>query len=131
MVEFHRITCRPPQNCTKFFDLSEADEKEVNEIKAKLHLNIAMCFLKLKNNHKVINNCTDALKLDNDNVKALFRRATAYYNEKKIKEAKSDLKRAVKLNPEDKAIKKLTAKIDLVIKKQKAKEKKMAKRMFG
>ena len=46
-------------------------------------------------------------------------------------EAKSDLKRAVKLNPEDKAIKKLTAKIDLVIKKQKAKEKKMAKRMFG
>ena len=119
------------QNCTKFFDLSEADEKEVNEIKVKLHLNIAMCFLKLKNNHKVINNCTDALKLDNDNVKALFRRATAYYNEKKIKEAKSDLKRAVKLNPEDKAIKKLTAKIDLVIKKQKAKEKKMAKRMFG
>lgn len=34
------------QNCTKFFDLSEADEKEVNEIKVKLHLNIAMCFLK-------------------------------------------------------------------------------------
>ena len=58
----------------------------MNEIKVKLHLNIAMCFLKLKNNHKVINNCTDALELDNDNVKALFRRATAYYNEKKIKE---------------------------------------------
>ena len=119
------------QNCSKFFDLSADDEKEVNEIKVKLHLNIAMCFLKLKNNHKVINNCTDALELEKDNVKALFRRATAYYNEKKIKEAKSDLKNAMKINPDDKAIKKLNAKLDLVIKKQKAKEKKMAQRMFG
>jgi len=119
------------QNCTKFFDLSADDEKEVNEIKVKLHLNIAMCFLKLKNNHKVINNCTDALGIEKDNVKALFRRATAYYNEKKIKEAKTDLKIAMKINPDDKAIKKLNAKIDLIIKKQKAKEKKMAQRMFG
>jgi heat shock 70kDa protein 4 len=119
------------QNCSKFFDLSADDEKEVNEIKVKLHLNIAMCFLKLKNNHKVINNCTDALELEKDNVKALFRRATAYYNEKKIKEAKSDLKNAMKINPDDKVIKKLNAKLDLVIKKQKAKEKKMAQRMFG
>lgn len=119
------------QNCSKFFDLSEADEKEVNEIKVKLHLNIAMCFLKMDNMHKVINNCTDALELDSDNVKALFRRATAYFKEKKIKEAKKDLKHALKISPEDKALKKLNAKVDLVIKKQKAKEKKMAQRMFG
>ena len=37
------------KNCSKFFDLSETDEKEVNEIKVKLHLNIAMCFLKMDN----------------------------------------------------------------------------------
>ena len=64
-------------------------------------------------------------------MKALFRRATAYYKEKKIKEAKKDLKHALKISPEDKALKKLNAKVDLVIKKQKAKEKKMAQRMFG
>ena len=44
-----------------------------------------------------------------------------------IDDAKKDLRRAAQLAPEDKAVKKLTAKLDKQLERQKAKERKMAK----
>ena len=41
------------QNCAKFFDLGPEDQKEANEVKVKLHGNLALCFLKM--NHPVSN----------------------------------------------------------------------------
>jgi molecular chaperone DnaK (HSP70) len=119
------------QNCAKFFDLGPEDQKEVNEVKVKLHGNLALCFLKMKEYRKAINNCSDGISVDKTNSKLYFRRATAYYAQKKISEAVKDVKEALKLSPDDKAIKKLKLQLDHVIKKQKAKEKKMAMKMFG
>merc|ERR1712054_522273 len=82
------------QNCAKFFDLSEEDQKEVNEMKVKLHGNLALCFLKMKEYRKAINNCSDGIDLDKTNSKLYFRRATAYHAQKKISEAVKDVKEA-------------------------------------
>ena len=119
------------QNCAKFFDLSEEDKKEVDIIKVKLLGNLAMCFLKMENYQKAINNCTEGIELDKENSKLFFRRATAYFATKKIPEAMKDIKEAMKLTPDDKAVKKLKSKLDLLVKKEKAKEKKMAMKMFA
>eukprot|EP00164_Ancoracysta_twista_P004641 GFYU01006269.1.p1 GENE.GFYU01006269.1~~GFYU01006269.1.p1 ORF type:complete len:733 (-),score=300.70 GFYU01006269.1:144-2342(-) len=118
-------------HCEKFFDLSPDDIKEVDALKLSLHLNLAMCFLKIEKWPKVIDNCNAALKLDENSAKALFRRAQAYEATKDYDAAKKDLKAALKHQPDDKAIKNSLAKVEHYIQKQLEKEKKMYGNMFG
>lgn len=47
---------------------------------------------------------TGALKVDEDNIKALFRRGTAFMMQKQLDEARSDLERAAAISPGDKSI---------------------------
>jgi tetratricopeptide (TPR) repeat protein len=75
--------------------------------------------------------CNDALAIDGDNTKALYRRASVYYEKKKWDLANKDIQKASKVAPDDKAIKKLQERIDAQLKRQKLKEKKMAQKMFG
>jgi outer membrane protein assembly factor BamD (BamD/ComL family) len=42
------------------------------------------------------------LKYEPDNIKALLRRATAFYKKKSYQEAKVDIDRCLSLNPNDK-----------------------------
>merc|ERR1712146_615889 len=73
--------------------------------------NIAMCWLKItdaeNNLVQAIRSCDDALAIDPDSVKALFRRATAREQKGMYEEAKADLIRCAELAPDDKAVPKL------------------------
>jgi hypothetical protein len=60
---------------TKFFDLSPEDEEEVKTVRLSLYNNVAQCYLKLQNWDAAIRNCNEALTVDADNAKALYRRA--------------------------------------------------------
>ena len=80
---------------------------------------------------QAIRSCNEALDIDADCVKALFRRATAREAKGQYDEAKGDLKRAAELAPEDTAVPKLLKRVDAQIERQKAKEKKMYGKMFG
>ena len=80
---------------------------------------------------QAIRACDEALSLDGDCVKALFRRATAREQKGLYDDAKADLKRAAELSPDDKAVPKLMTRVDAQIARQKAKEKKMYGKMFG
>ena len=64
----------------KFFDVSPQQQAEVDATKLGLHLNIAQCWLKIGEGawvEQVVRSCRDALAIDADCVKALYRRATA------------------------------------------------------
>lgn len=78
-----------------------------------------------------IRNCDEALKLDAGNAKVLYRRAAAYESKKMFEEANADLKTAVKLAPEDKAINALSARVVAQIKRQLDKEKAMWSKAFS
>lgn len=118
-------------HCAKFVDLSPDDIEEVKGVKLSLNLNLALTYTKLQNMDQALRVCNDALEIDGDNVKALYRRASVYYEKKKWDLAKKDIKKAENAVPEDKAIKKLRERIDAQLKRQKEKEKKMAAKMFG
>ena len=118
-------------HCSKFVDMTPDVKEEVAKVKLSLYLNLAMCYMKLEAWSKVVPNCKDALTFDENSVKALYRRGKAYFKLKKIDDANKDVKRALKLMPEDKNLLKLKKHIDASIKKAKAKEKKMAQAMFG
>ena len=112
-------------------DLNPDDLEEVNGMKLTLNLNLALAYLKLQNTDQALRYCNDALAIDADHTKALFRRASVYYEKKNWEDALKDLKKALNGAPDDKALQKLQDKVDAQIKRQKAKEKKMAQKMFG
>jgi len=118
-------------HCAKFVDLGPDDQVEVNEVKLTLNLNLALAYLKMQNPDQALRYSNDALAIDENHTKALYRRASVYYEKKNWDGASKDLKKALKNAPEDKAIMKLQEKVDAQIKRQKMKEKKMAQKMFG
>ena len=118
-------------HCSKFFDLSPAEQKEVNETKLSLYLNIALAYIKLEKLDNALQSCNDALKIDEKNTKALYRRATVLYQKRKFDDAVKDLSQAEKLVPDDKAVLKLRKLVDQQLAKQKKKEKAFAKKMFA
>jgi len=118
-------------HCAKFVDLSPEDAQEVNDLKVTLNLNLALSYSKLGNLDQALRVCNEALSLSDSSAKAYYRRASIYYEKKRWDDAKQDIVKAKKLAEGDKAIQKLSERIDLQLKKQKEKEKKMASKMFG
>eukprot|EP00985_Skeletonema_marinoi_P004645 scaffold2014_cov155-Skeletonema_marinoi.AAC.1 len=118
-------------HCNKFFDMSPEQQNEVNEVKLSLYLNLAFAYIKLEKLDNAFLQCNEALKCDATSVKALYRRATVLYQKRKFDEASKDLDEAEKLAPDDKALKKLRVLVEKQMTKQRAKEKAMAKKMFG
>ena len=118
-------------HCAKFVDLSPDDIEEVNSVKLSLNLNLALAYLKLENPDQALRVCNEALAIQDNHAKALYRRASVYYEKKNWDLANKDVKKALKEAPDDKALKKLGDRIDAQMKRQKLKEKKMAQKMFG
>jgi tetratricopeptide (TPR) repeat protein len=110
-------------------DMSPEVTAQVNELQLSMLLNLSMCFLKLEKWTKVIDNCTEALKLDAANGKALFRRATAYEQQGEIDKALADAKLATP--KDDAAIVALIRRVETRIAKRTENEKKMYQKMFS
>jgi len=115
----------------KFTDLSEERETEVKGLRLSLRLNLAMIELKRQRWDDALRHATIALEMDSKNVKALYRCAFALEKNKKFKDAKEKLKVASEIAPDDKAVGKLVKRVEAQLARQRAKEKKMAARMFG
>ncbi|KAF8490446.1 hypothetical protein F5888DRAFT_1741290 [Russula emetica] len=84
-------------------------------------LNRAAAYLKLSKNEDAERDCTTVLGLSNKNVKALFRRAQARTALQKLGEAHNDLQKALKLEPNNEAVKSELARVDELIVKRKGK----------
>lgn len=67
---------------------SEVESNEKQKLMCTSYLNLAACQLKYKNYEGVITNCCKALNIEGKNVKALYRRATAYKELKRHKDAR-------------------------------------------
>jgi len=76
-------------------------------------------------------NCRYALEIDPKSSKALFRRATAYYEEKDFEKAEVDLTAAMEIEPVDSAVSKLLKLTQKALTKRAAKEKATYGKMFG
>ena len=98
--------------------------QQVNELQLFLLLNLAMCWLKLEKWTKAADTCSDALKIDPTNGKALFRRATAHEQLGDVDKALADGKAAT---PADDPAKRAETKIAKRVENEKA----MYARMFS
>merc|ERR1712048_1546290 len=83
-------------------DLEEEENRvKAKELKKSCILNQAAVFMKLKYPTDVINCCTAVLEMENDNLKAYYRRAQAYYEIEYIEECIADCKRVVEIDPQN------------------------------
>mmetsp|Transcript_26680 Transcript_26680/g.75374 ORF Transcript_26680/g.75374 Transcript_26680/m.75374 type:complete len:590 (+) Transcript_26680:95-1864(+) len=78
-----------------------------DELVTVCELNKAACMLKLGDHSGAKSACTAVLRADPRNVKALFRRASAYYALHEYSEAVADLKYLVEVDPENKEAQRL------------------------
>ena len=118
-------------HASKFFDLSPEDTTEVNQLKLSLYLNLSQCYIKLENWENALRNIEEALKIDPNNPKAIFRRSVVWETKKEYEKAMQDLKRAEELTPQDAMIIKAIDRVNKLIAKEKAKEKKMWGKAFS
>lgn len=80
--------------------------------------NRAACYLKLKQFNSAMDDCTQALQIDPDDVKALYRRALAYEASGNLTEAFTDLKYLLSVDPRNKEATELARKLTITMKKQ-------------
>ncbi|KAJ8428140.1 hypothetical protein Cgig2_011513 [Carnegiea gigantea] len=78
---------------------NEHDEKLIEELAIQINLNIATCWLKLKEFELAKRQCDVVMNFDSFNVNARFRRAQALLNMVLSKEANQDLLVAIQLEP--------------------------------
>ncbi|XP_074965184.1 mitochondrial import receptor subunit TOM34 [Phalacrocorax aristotelis] len=67
------------------------------------YTNRALCYLTLKQYKEAVQDCTEALRLDPKNVKALYRRAQALKELKDYKSSIADIKSLLKIEPKNTA----------------------------
>lgn len=119
-------------DCIRYDSAFDDDQKNISkEVKLSCYLNQAAVSMQLRDWKAVLEATNEALKLEKDNVKGLYRRGVANTELDNWEEASNDLKRALELVPQDKQV--LQAKKRLLAKKkrQQQKDKKIFGGMFG
>lgn len=90
---------------------NEEEDSILDELKTNLYSNLAACQLKLCQFDRVIRNCSKSLEINNENVKCLYRRASAFLEHKDRESAEKDIKQILQLEPENTAVKELETKL--------------------
>ena len=91
-----------------FTDDAEADQS-FDRLKIEIHGNMALVKLKTQAYEEAATHCYQVLKIDPDNVKALYRNGLAMMHQEEFDDARRLLKEAALLDPEDPAIQKAIA----------------------
>jgi len=109
-------------------DISKDESSTIDAITLSTNLNLAACYVKLKDGEKAFKFAEKAVAADQKNPKAFFRRGQAWQLKGDFDNAEKDLKKALDLAPTDALIKKTLA---AVRKKLALQEKEAARRMSG
>ena len=78
-----------------------------------------------------MDNCTYALRVNPQSIKAFFRRGQAQVQQKKYEEAKEDIEKCLEIDSENRAAKKLLSVVEKQIALQRERAKKVYSKMFG
>jgi FKBP-type peptidyl-prolyl cis-trans isomerase len=84
-------------------NFKEENKAKAKDLKKVCELNLAACHLKVKDYSAAKKSCSNVLKDERENVKALFRRAQADVAMKNFMDAMSDLKKCIDIDPQNKA----------------------------
>lgn len=104
--------------------------KQIEELKAALYNNLASCYLKHRDYEIVLDLCKKTLKVDEDNIKALYKSGVAYTEVHLYEEAREMFKRLLELEPNNKAAAEKLAFVNVKLQEVTSRVNNMIKRMF-
>ncbi|XP_066215668.1 peptidyl-prolyl cis-trans isomerase FKBP5 [Saccopteryx leptura] len=99
------------------YGLSEKESKASESFLLAAFLNLAMCYLKLREYTKAVECCDKALGLDSANEKGLYRRGEAQLLMNEFESAKGSFEKVLEVNPQNKA-----ARLQISVCQKRAKE---------
>jgi tetratricopeptide (TPR) repeat protein len=108
------------------FSDDKEEDKMVDFLKAALNMNISMCKMNLNKFEDAIQNCIEAIRVDKNNLKAIYRIAYCYFKVDKLEEAKKYIYQGLAIQAENVEFNGL---LDSVLKKEKDNED-QAKKFF-
>lgn len=80
---------------------------EYLNLKSVVYANMSACQAKFNHHEFVVTNCTSALSIEPNNLKALYRRAQAFLSLKDFEQALADVNAALNIEPDNRALHKL------------------------
>ncbi|CAL9704806.1 unnamed protein product [Knipowitschia caucasica] len=99
VVQYQRIISWLEMECGSGIE----QHKRIKEFLVMAHLNLAMCFLKVKDFSQVIENCNKVIELDETNEKAWYRRGEARLLRNEFNLAMVDFQRVLQVSPQNRA----------------------------
>jgi len=112
------------------YDFTAFEALEAKELRVACHSNFAQCMLNLGNNYEARKSCDEALEINDEHAKTMYRRGLAHSNLSAFEAARKDFKCALALEPDNKNVRKQLEKLQKRIDKHKRKEKKVFKKAF-
>ncbi|XP_017263736.1 peptidyl-prolyl cis-trans isomerase FKBP5 [Kryptolebias marmoratus] len=94
------------------------------------HLNLALCFLRLKEFSQVVDNCNKVIEQDESNEKALYRRGKARLFRNEYSLAMTDFQKVLEVNPSNRAAWAQISNCQSKMKEHQEQEKKIYANMF-
>eukprot|EP00816_Leptocylindrus_hargravesii_P001839 CAMPEP_0196809880 /NCGR_PEP_ID=MMETSP1362-20130617/9751_1 /TAXON_ID=163516 /ORGANISM="Leptocylindrus danicus, Strain CCMP1856" /LENGTH=542 /DNA_ID=CAMNT_0042184699 /DNA_START=11 /DNA_END=1636 /DNA_ORIENTATION=+ len=107
----------------KTLNENNTGDEQVKVLLLSLQTNLSLVCLKQGKAAMSRDVATKALEIDEKNIKALFRRAVAYRSLGNLDKANKDLRKALKLNPDNREVKRELISIKKQVEADKAKEK--------
>uniref|UniRef100_A0A3P9J1J7 peptidylprolyl isomerase n=1 Tax=Oryzias latipes TaxID=8090 RepID=A0A3P9J1J7_ORYLA len=99
VIQYQRIISWLEMECGTGIE----QHQRIQEFVLTAHLNLALCFLRLKDFSHVVDNCNKVLELDENNEKAFYRRGEARLYRNEFGLAKEDFQKVLQVNPANQA----------------------------
>ncbi|XP_037534633.1 peptidyl-prolyl cis-trans isomerase FKBP5 [Nematolebias whitei] len=104
--------------------------KSIQHYVMTAHLNLALCFLRIKEFSQVVDNCNKVIEQDESNEKALYRRGGARLLRNEYSLAMADFQKVLEVNPSNRAARAQISNCQRMMKEHQEREKKIYGGMF-
>ncbi|XP_029005748.1 peptidyl-prolyl cis-trans isomerase FKBP5 [Betta splendens] len=126
VVQYQRIITWLEMECGS----GPEQQQKIRDFVVTTHLNLALCFLRLKEFSQVVENCNKVIELDQRNEKALYRRGEARLLRNEFSLAMEDFQQVIQVKPSNRAAREQISICQSKIKEHHEQDKKTYANMF-
>ncbi|XP_029948704.1 peptidyl-prolyl cis-trans isomerase FKBP5 isoform X2 [Salarias fasciatus] len=126
VIQYQRIISWLEMECGSGIE----QQKRIQDYVLTAHLNLALCFLRIKEFSQAVDNCNKVIELDESNEKALYRRGEARLTCNEFSLAMADFQQVLQVNPSNRAARAQISICQSKIKEHHEQDKKIYANMF-
>ncbi|KAL7408132.1 hypothetical protein ABVT39_018694 [Epinephelus coioides] len=126
VIQYQRIVSMLEMECGTGID----QQRRIQSFMSTAHLNLALCFLRIKEFSQVVENCNKVIEIDESNEKALYRRGEARLLRNEFTLALEDFQQVLQVNPSNRAARAQISICQRKIKEHHEQDKKIYANMF-